>query len=65
MDALDHSVVIVGLGSLPNGEKYYIVRNHWDSTWGSQGYIFLAYGLNTCGIALQVTEVTLQSYVGV
>ena len=65
MAALDHSVVIVGLGVLANGERYYVVRNHWESAWGSQGYIFLAYGYNTCGIALQVSSVELASYVGV
>lgn len=65
VDSLDHSVVIVGVGTLDNGERYYIVRNHWDKDWGSQGYIFLAAGLNTCGIALQVSEITLASHVGV
>jgi C1A family cysteine protease len=49
VDALDHSVVIVGLSSLSNGERYWIVRNHWDTHWGAAGYIFLSYGTNTCG----------------
>jgi len=30
---------------------YYIVRNSWNTGWGDNGYIYLATGADTCGIA--------------
>jgi C1A family cysteine protease len=28
-----------------------IVRNQWGEDWGENGYIYLSYGDNTCGVA--------------
>jgi C1A family cysteine protease len=53
---LDHCVQAVGLvqsGSPP----YWIVRNQWGVTWGEQGYIYLEYGVDMCGLALESTTV--------
>lgn len=50
MNALDHAVQLVGFNQ--HAEKpYWIVRNSWSTQWGDNGYIFLEYGKNTCGIA--------------
>lgn len=50
MGQLDHAVQAVGIDT--EAEKPYIkVRNSWGSDWGEDGYIRLAQGTNTCGIA--------------
>ena len=50
---LDHAVTIVGLGSNQKGEKYFIVKNSWGTTWGMDGYIYMSADTpNLCGIAM-------------
>jgi len=49
--AMDHAVVLVGYGKTKTGRRYWIVRNSWGKAWGESGYIRLAYGKNTCGVA--------------
>jgi len=50
---LDHCVLIVGY-NLPGG--YWIVRNSWATDWGIDGYIYLEYGHDTCGLATEPTN---------
>jgi len=55
---LDHCVQLVGYdgtGTTP----YWIVRNSWAASWGEQGYIYLEYGKNLCGVADEATFVTI------
>lgn len=40
---LDHGVLVVGYGTL-NDEDYYLIKNSWGTTWGSNGYIYLGKG---------------------
>jgi len=44
---INHAVQIVGV-NIPGG--YWIIRNTWGVGWGKQGYIWLEYGKNACGI---------------
>ena len=40
------------VGYTPN---YWIVRNSWNTDWGVEGYIYLQFGKNTCGLGDVVT----------
>eukprot|EP01038_Epipyxis_sp_PR26KG_P005640 gene5640-7786_t len=42
---VDHCVQAVGV-SLSGG--YWKIRNSWGTSWGDDGYIYLAYGADTC-----------------
>jgi C1A family cysteine protease len=45
-----HAVTVFGYG-VSGGQKYWLVRNHFGSSWGEKGYIRLQFGHNTCGVA--------------
>jgi len=57
--ALDHCVHLVGYESIDSDDGYWIVKNSWNTGWGEDGYIYLAYGKNTCGIADEAMYVVL------
>ena len=48
---LNHGVQAIGIDD--NGD--YVVRNSWGTRWGEKGYIKLAGGANTCGVADEIT----------
>jgi len=57
--SLDHCVQAVGFNAISGSDGYWIVRNSWNTDWGVDGYIYLAYGTNTCGVADDATFVTI------
>jgi len=58
--SLDHCVQLVGFNSIDSATGgYWIVKNSWASDWGVKGYIHLAYGSNTCGLADEAMFVTM------
>lgn len=38
---LNHWVQLVGYGTTPDGEDYWMIRNSWGTEWGINGYMML------------------------
>ncbi|KAK0407534.1 hypothetical protein QR680_019248 [Steinernema hermaphroditum] len=46
-----HALLVVGYGTNAKGVKYWIVKNSWGSSWGTEnGYLYFVRGQNACGI---------------
>jgi len=54
--AIDHAVQATGYNAEGN---YWIIRNSWAETWGEQGFVYVEYGSNVCGVTDQATTVTV------
>jgi len=54
---IDHAIQLTGYSSDQGG--YWIVRNSWGADWGVKGFIWLAYGSNTCGITSETTAASV------
>jgi len=56
-NSIDHAIQLTGYS--PNQGAYWIVRNSWGADWGENGFIWLQYGQNTCGITSEVTAASV------
>lgn len=54
---IDHAVQATGYNAEGN---YWIVRNSWGESWGENGFVWLEYGANVCGITDQATIVSVE-----
>jgi len=54
--SIDHAVQATGYNADGN---YWIVRNSWGENWGENGFVWVEYGSNVCGITDQATIVTV------
>jgi len=48
--AINHAMLLVGYDKT-GPQPYWIVKNSWGTSWGEAGYIKMAMGENSCGIA--------------
>jgi hypothetical protein len=55
--SIDHAVQATGYNAEGN---YWIVRNSWGESWGENGFVYVEYGANVCGITAQATIVSVQ-----
>jgi C1A family cysteine protease len=55
--SIDHAIQLTGYS--PNQGGYWVVRNSWGADWGENGFIWLQYGQNTCGITSEVTAASV------
>jgi hypothetical protein len=53
---IDHAVQATGYNAEGN---YWIVRNSWGESWGENGFVWVEYGSNVCGITDQAATVTV------
>lgn len=56
--AIDHAVQATGYNAEGN---YWIVRNSWGESWGENGFVWVEYGANVCGITDQATIVSVET----
>lgn len=53
--SLDHAVQATGYNAAGN---YWIIRNSWGETWGEDGFVYVQYGHNVCGLTAQAAITT-------
>ncbi|KAI3915047.1 hypothetical protein MKW92_028211 [Papaver armeniacum] len=49
-----HAVKLIGWGTTEDGVDYWLLANHWNRSWGDDGYFKIRRGTNECGIEEEV-----------
>jgi len=47
---VDHAVLVIGYGTETTGQKYWLIKNQWGTTWGMSGFMKMERGVNRCNI---------------
>jgi len=55
--SIDHAVQATGYNSAGN---YWIIRNSWGESWGENGFVWVEYGANVCGLTDQAAIVSVE-----
>ena len=58
-DQINHAILLVGWKTI-NGVVYWILRNHWDQTWGDAGYMLIREGANQVGFGAMWAEAEVE-----
>ncbi|XP_019174059.1 PREDICTED: ervatamin-B-like [Ipomoea nil] len=45
-----HAITIIGYGTSDDGKDYWLVKNSWGTSWGENGYMRMARGINSDGV---------------
>nr|GMD06788.1 ervatamin-B-like [Ipomoea batatas] len=56
-----HAVTVVGYGTSQDGEKYWLIKNSWGTSWGEEGYMRMARDTSEgglCGLATRAAYPT-------
>ncbi|KAK4883584.1 hypothetical protein RN001_006903 [Aquatica leii] len=52
IEHINHAVLLIGYGEETNGDKYWLIKNSYGTTWGENGYGKIARNVtNHCGIS--------------
>ncbi|XP_031131405.1 ervatamin-B-like [Ipomoea triloba] len=57
-----HAITVVGYGATMEGDKYWLVKNSWGTTWGENGYIKMVRDVvegGLCGLAKMASYPTI------
>ncbi|XP_031130221.1 ervatamin-B-like [Ipomoea triloba] len=57
-----HAITVVGYDATMEGDKYWLVKNSWGTTWGENGYIKMARDMvegGLCGLAKMASYPTI------
>jgi len=55
---INHAVILVGYNDT---DRYWVIKNSWDTTWGEGGYMRVSYN-NDCGLTYLLGNLKFTAY---